>query len=230
MRLILSALLTTALAVLSPAGPASATPAAPAVVKMTFDAAPEPVVKGATITLTGRVWLKATGNRTKVNFYFQKAGTPASAYVYQGYATTTDAGTFTRRFTATTTGTWKAVFAGTASRKNAARVDEVQVVQRRSKEIATYGPLKGYYATPTIRIPSADYKAIATYSCEDDGLLVLVWNGQPDVGEAVGSDEVGGTVTLNGHLGARSGYFEVGTWPGCTWTLRIFAGIVTTQV
>jgi hypothetical protein len=226
--LFLLTLFATALSFVSPASPAHA---APATVKMTFDAAPEPAVKGATITLIGRVWVGQTGNRARINFYFLKNGDPATAYAYQGFATTTDAGTFTRKFVAATTGTWKAVFAGTATRKNAARLDPVQVVQRRSKEIASYDSSTGSNGqTPTIRIPTEDYKAIATYSCEDEGYLFILWNGTPDVGEAASADQPSGTVALNGHLGARSGYFQVLAGEGCSWRLRIFSGIVTSQV
>lgn len=222
-------LLTAAAALVATSGgPAQAAPAAPAAVKMAFDASPEPVVKGATVTLSGRVWIGATGNRSRVSFYFRKSG--QAAYVYRGYATTTDAGTFTRRYVAETTGTWKAVFAGTAARKNAARLDAVQVVQRRSKLIQSWQGTSSTWQSATLRVPTKDYKAIANYTCEDDGFFFVAWNGNPSGYESANASTASGTVTLNGHVGARTGYFDISTWLSCSWKLRVFSGVETVQV
>lgn len=211
----------------SPA-PAHAAPAVPTPVKMTFDAAPEPAAKGSTITMTGRVWVKETGNKGRVDLYFR---TPAGQYVYRGYATTGDSGRFTRKFTAETTGTWKAVYAGTATRKNAARLDDVQVVQRRSRLIASYGPLTATsWNSPTIRIPNTDYRALMSYQCTESDLMMLTWEGADHGFDYASSRGASGTLTLNGHNGGRTGHFEV--FPGweCTWSLKVYSGIVTQQV
>ena len=222
-------LLTAAAALMATSsGAAQAAPAAPAAVKMSFDASPEPVVKGATVTLSGRVWIGAKGNRSRVSFYFRKGG--QAAFVYRGYATTTDAGTFTRRYVAETTGTWKAVFAGTAARKNAARLDAVQVVQRRSKLIRSWQGTSTTWQSPTLRVPTKDYKAIVNYSCEEDGFFFVAWNGDPSGYESANASTASGTVTLNGHAGARTGYFDISTWLDCSWTLRVFSGVETVQV
>ncbi|GGQ44806.1 hypothetical protein [Couchioplanes azureus] len=223
-------LLTAAAAIV--AAPGTPAQAAPAAVKMTFNAAPEPVVKGKPVTLSGRVWVGATGNRSRISFYFRKAGTAANAYVYKGFATATDAGNFTRRFTAETTGTWKAVFAGTAARRNAARLDAVQVVQTRSREIANWHGTATPWKSRTINVPTVDYKAVASWNCPDTNFpfLYLTWEGKTSGYEYVGSEKQSGSVTLNGHEGGRLGFFEISTASGCSWNLRVFSGVTTVPV
>jgi hypothetical protein len=214
------------------ASPALAAASVPAAVKMTFDAAPEPVAKGATLTLTGRVWQAARGNRARVDFYFHANGTPANSYTHQGFATTTDAGTFRREAIAQTTGTWKAVYAGSTSRRNAARLDAVQVFQRRSREIAGWSQETSSWQSPTLRIPTQDYKAIVSWTCtgESAPFLYLIWTGEGGGSEYVHGAKPTGALTLNGHAGARRGYFKVSTSAGCAWRVRIFSGIVAFQV
>ncbi|MFI5493542.1 hypothetical protein [Actinoplanes sp. NPDC051859] len=226
---LLLSLLTVLVALVTAPAPAQAAPAA---VKMTFNATPEPAIKGGTVTLSGRVWVGATGNTSRVSFYFRKAGTAATAFVYKGFTTATDAGTFIRRFTADTTGTWKAVFAGTAARKNAARLDAIQVVQTRSKEIASWRGTSTPWKSRTIKVPTVDYKAIATWDCADPEFpfLYLTWEGKGSGYEYVGSERQRGTLTMNGHEGGRAGFFEVSSASGCSWTLRVFSGTTTVQV
>jgi hypothetical protein len=216
--------------------PAQAAPpgveAGPAAVRMTFDAGPEPVAKGSALTLTGRVWRTARGNTARVDFYFHAIGTPANSYTYQGFATTTDDGSFSGSYTALTTGTWKAVYAGSASRRNAARLDAVQVFQRRSREIAGWSEQTGSWQSPTIRIPTRDYKAIISWTCAESGVPVvyLTWIGQGGGYEYVHGEMATGTVTLNGHGGARPGFFKVSASAGCAWRVRLFSGIAAFQV
>lgn len=199
---------------------------------MTFDAAPSPVAKGAPVTLTGRVWQTARGNRARVDFYFHAAGAPANSYAHQGFATTTDAGTFKRTYTAQTTGTWKAVFAGSAGRRNAARLDFVQVFQRRSREIAGWSEQTSSWQSPTVRIPTRDYKAIVSWTCADNGspFVYLTWTGEGGGFEYVHGAKPAGSLTLNGHAGAGKGFFKVSTSMECTWKVRVFSGIAAFQV
>lgn len=73
----------------------------------TFDAAPEPLRKGQGFAIKGKLQhgtpAKAYGGQT-VLFYFRPAGT--EAFTYKGRAKTAKDGTFVRKFTADTTGTW----------------------------------------------------------------------------------------------------------------------------
>jgi hypothetical protein len=224
-----SVLLIAALAAFSLPAPAQAalTP-----VRMTFDASPSPVAKGTTVSLTGRVWRTARGNKTKVDFYFHATGTPANAYTYQGFATTTDAGTFSRDYPAQTTGTWKAVYAGSANRRNAARLDTVQVFQRRSREIAGWSEQTSSWQSPTVRIPTRDYKAIVSWTCTDaeTPFVYLTWTGEGGGFEYVRGAKPAGNLTLNGHAGAGKGFFKVSTSMECTWKVRVFSGIAAFQV
>jgi hypothetical protein len=227
-------LLLTVLTVVASALPLSAAPAqaAPTAVRMTFDAGPEPVAKGATVTLTGRVWRAARGNKARVDFYFRASSAPANAYTHQGFATTTDAGTFSRAYTAQTTGTWKAVFAGSAGRRNAARLDTVQVFQRRSREIAGWSEQTSSWQSPTIRIPTRDYKALVSWTCTDTGspFIYLTWTGEGGGYEYVHGAKATGTLTLHGHAGARKGFFKVSSATDCTWKVRVFSGVAAFQV
>lgn len=74
----------------------------------TFDAAPEPVRKGRTLTLKGTLqhespgWSPYAGQT--VYFYFRPSG--GKDFVYKGRSTTAADGTFVRTFTADRTGTW----------------------------------------------------------------------------------------------------------------------------
>lgn len=210
----------------------AAAPTGPTAVRMTFDAAPEPAAKGAAVTLAGRVWQAARGNRARVDFYFHANGTPANAYTYQGYATTTDTGTFSRGYTAQTTGTWKAVYAGSTSRRNAARLDAVQVLQRRSREITGWSERTSSWQSPTIRIPTRDYKAMVAWTCADHGspFINLTWTGDNGGSEYVRGEKTTGTLTLTGHAGAQKGFFKVGTSTDCTWKVRVFSGTIALQV
>ncbi len=210
--------------------PGAAT-AGPAAVRMTFDAAPEPVAKGATVTLAGRVWRAARGNQARVDFYFHATGTPANSFTYQGSATTTDAGTFSRGVTAETTGTWKAVFAGSTTRRNAARLDTVQVFQRRSREIAGWSDRTSAWQSPTLRIPTQDYKAILSWTCAagDSPFVHLSWTAQGGGSEYVHGAKTTGSLTLHGRAGGR-GFFKLSTSAGCDWKIRVFSGIAAFQV
>ncbi|GAA1590010.1 hypothetical protein [Actinoplanes couchii] len=93
---------------------------------LTLNAAPEPVVKGKKLTTKGV--LKVNGKvlaGTTVKIYFQATG--ASTYTYKGAAKTNAKGVYTKAFTATKSGVWKAVYAGGSARNAASAVDAVKV-------------------------------------------------------------------------------------------------------
>lgn len=191
---------------------------------MVFDAGPEPVALGGTVTLSGRSWRGPAGNRGRINVTFQRYGT--IGFVLAAHATADDAGRFRMRVPARATGTWKATRAGTGS----ARLDTVQVLQRQPRQLVAYGGELTAWQAPRVRIPSADYRAVVTYRCAADGYFSLHWNGDSNGFEYVSSTRPDGTITLNGHSGARGGYFEVSTWPDCVWSVRVFSGSVLVQV
>ncbi|MBB2944641.1 hypothetical protein FB565_004374 [Actinoplanes lutulentus] len=94
--------------------------------KVTLDASPEPVKKGKKITAKGT--LKIDGKvlaGAKVKIYFKKKG--ATSYSLKATTTTNSKGVFSKKFTATKTGTWKVVYAGTGTKVAAAATDAVKV-------------------------------------------------------------------------------------------------------
>jgi hypothetical protein len=93
---------------------------------LTLNASPEPVTKGKKVTtagvlkIDGKVLAKAT-----VKIYFKASG--ATAYTLKGSATTSSKGAYTKKFTATKSGTWKVVYAGTSTKNTASAADAVKV-------------------------------------------------------------------------------------------------------
>ncbi|MER6978193.1 hypothetical protein [Streptomyces carpinensis] len=100
-----------------------------------FNANPEPVRQGQYLTLTGTLKQRAASATAwkpyaaqTVRFYFKPAGTGTS-YGYMGSTTTAADGSFSRRFTAKTDGTWQAHFYdnGTTHFASRSREDYVDV-------------------------------------------------------------------------------------------------------
>jgi len=97
----------------------------------TFDVGPEPATKGARLEVSGRLerlsadhgYVGYAGKRIDVQFK-PTGGT----WTAKGSATTDAAGRWTRTVTASTSGTWRAVFAGTANyHAETSRADVVEV-------------------------------------------------------------------------------------------------------
>jgi hypothetical protein len=82
-----------------------------------FNASPEPVRKGKTITAAGYLqrygssWTAFTGQSVKI--YFQAKG--STTWTYEGKATTSRTGRFSHGFTASKDGTWRTTYAGTST-------------------------------------------------------------------------------------------------------------------
>ncbi|GAB1688283.1 hypothetical protein [Krasilnikovia sp. M28-CT-15] len=203
-------------------GPAAL--AAPAPVQMTFNAAPEPADQGKALTLSGRVWLGATGNRSRIYFYFRRS--TATTWVLTGFANSDDKGYFSTRTTARYSGTWRAVYRGTATRAAAARLDAVAVLHPVPRPIVTYTGTDSSWQGPRTFLPTVDYRAVVTYRCPAGGYMYLRWNGDSFGFESVSSAKAAGTLTLNGHQGARGGYFDIDTYSDCTWSIIVYSGTV----
>ncbi|MEU4621188.1 hypothetical protein AB0G04_14575 [Actinoplanes sp. NPDC023801] len=94
--------------------------------KLTLNASPEPVRKGQKITakgvlkVNGKTYAKAT-----VKVWFKATG--ATTWTYRGAATTNSKGYYSKRFTATRSGVWKAVYEGDWKRNAAVAGDAVKV-------------------------------------------------------------------------------------------------------
>lgn len=99
---------------------------------LTYNATPEPVKKNTSLTHTGQLKFDpysfgsmygASG--IKIQFYFKKSGT--TTYVSKGSVTTGSGGKYSKKITATASGTWKAVYAGTSARQAQTMYDTVSV-------------------------------------------------------------------------------------------------------
>ncbi|GAA0236696.1 hypothetical protein GCM10009527_036550 [Actinomadura nitritigenes] len=98
-----------------------------------FNAAPEPVRKGGTLTVSGRLYRlndRATGYTSypgkTMRIYFRPKG--AKTWTYMGSAKTAGDGRFRKGFKASRDGTWRAYFPGTSHcDKQASRDDYVDV-------------------------------------------------------------------------------------------------------
>ncbi|TYB46723.1 hypothetical protein [Actinomadura chibensis] len=98
-----------------------------------FNAAPEPVRKGKTLYVSGRlrrvnnIGTGYTGYSGKsMRIYFRPKG--GKTWTYMGSAKTNSSGDFRKGFTAKASGTWRAYFPGTSRfDKQASRDDYVQV-------------------------------------------------------------------------------------------------------
>ncbi|TMQ94218.1 hypothetical protein ETD83_24290 [Actinomadura soli] len=94
-----------------------------------FNAAPEPVNKGGTVTVVGTLQRETTGWLTyaskAVKFYFLPKG--SSTWTYMGTQTTDKSGRFRKGFKATQDGTWRAYSSATASYVATYREDYVDV-------------------------------------------------------------------------------------------------------
>lgn len=99
---------------------------------LTYNATPEPVKKNSSLTHTGVLKFDPYSfgsmygvSGQKVSFYFKKNG--SSTYTSMGSVTTGSGGKYTKKIKATASGTWKAVYAGTAARQTQTMYDGVTV-------------------------------------------------------------------------------------------------------
>ncbi|MDL4816859.1 hypothetical protein [Actinomadura opuntiae] len=96
-----------------------------------FNASPEPVVKGRTVTIVGALYREPKPNqwtsfgKQKVSFYFRAKG--ASTWTYLGAATADGLGRFRKGFKASKDGTWRAYYGGSSAYVKAFRDDYVDV-------------------------------------------------------------------------------------------------------
>jgi hypothetical protein len=99
---------------------------------LSYNATPEPVRKGAKLTHSGRLLIDPVGWGPKkgvkgvaLKFYFKANG--AKTYAYKGATVTTSGGKYSKKITATKSGTWKVVYAGSTTRQPQVKYDAVKV-------------------------------------------------------------------------------------------------------
>lgn len=206
----------------SAAPAAQAAPAAARPVSITLGASATSIDQGQVVRFTGRIWQAQTGNRAPMYFYFQRRGT--TTWMSGGYAWSNDRGDYAKSFRATYSGTWKVVYRGTATRAAAVRGRVVDVYATTPRQVVAYTAASADWQGPKLRIPTAEFTAVATYTCQDAGFLFLTWYGDQGGYDSADLLATSGTVTLNGHHGAQVGYFEVSSWLGCSWTVKVYSG------
>jgi hypothetical protein len=93
---------------------------------ITFNATPEPVTRGGTVTLQGVAGCRTHSNAATVRLYFRKQG--SQRFLLAGTATATSSGRFHQRLTQRETGTWQARYLGNPWRRPVqSPLDRVQV-------------------------------------------------------------------------------------------------------
>jgi hypothetical protein len=99
---------------------------------LTYDASPEPVKRGTSLTHKGQLKFDPYGfgsmygpSGVTVTLFFKKNGT--STYVSKGSVQTGSNGAYTKKITASDSGTWKAVYAGSSTRQAQTVYDSVSV-------------------------------------------------------------------------------------------------------
>ena len=99
---------------------------------LTYNATPEPVKKNTSLTHSGVLKFDPYSfgsmygpSGVTIQFWFKQSGT--TTYVSKGTVTTTSGGKYTKKITATASGTWKAVYPGTSARQAQTMYDAVSV-------------------------------------------------------------------------------------------------------
>jgi hypothetical protein len=212
-------------------GTAVAAPAQATVYTSTisFNASPEPLTAGASVTLSGTAGYKNSLNAGTVRFYFRKWNT--STYTLITSTTAVASGTFSKTVKQTTSGYWKAVYAGNSVRRPVtSTVDYVEAKAWRTvssvrftrSDVGDYtGPVSTWY---TDRSAAVSVRA----TCDepsDFNFLYVVWNGKPAWGYSAASFDFGGRAAIAKsqfvYPDEKSGYIEVTTQAGCSWTVTI---------
>ncbi|MBO3737771.1 hypothetical protein [Actinoplanes flavus] len=168
-------MLTTVVATAAVLTPNAAVAAPRKPVTMRFAASATSAPRGSTVTLTGRAHYKATGNKAKVDIYFAKAG---AGYRLLTSTTANAHGDFRKTVTATTTGTYKAVYRGNTRRKRATAADALTVYinQTTTRTLFTHAeedadcaaakPNACTFSGPTITIGNTPITVTGILRCE----------------------------------------------------------------
>jgi hypothetical protein len=196
---------------------------------ISFNASPEPVAAGGYVTLSGTAGFTRSGNEGTVRFYFRRAD--ATAFTYIAAARTMSNGAFSARTRQTTSGHWKAVYAGNAIRKPVTSVvDYVEakawrdVVRTRFKRSDT-----GNYVGPVAQW-ATDRSATMTakVTCVEPSpfnFFDVYWTGKPVWGSSVVELPFKGGASATGtrylYPDEKTGYIEIATQDDCTWTVTI---------
>lgn len=196
---------------------------------ISFNASPEPVAAGGYVTLSGTAGFTKSGNTGVVRFYFKRDNSTAFTYIVA--ARTSANGAFSTRTRQSTSGSWKAVYAGNAIRKPVtSAIDHVQakawrtVLQTRFQRSDT-----GNYTGPVTQW-ATDRSATMTakVTCTEASpfnFFNVYWTGKPVWGSSTVELSFKGGAAATGtrylYPDEKTGYIEIATQDDCTWTVTI---------
>ncbi|HEX8347009.1 MAG TPA: hypothetical protein VF657_20065 [Actinoplanes sp.] len=195
---------------------------------ITFNAAPEPVAAGSYVTLSGTAGYKTSGNAATVRFYFRRYN--AAAFTLITSTTAASTGTFTLKVKQSTSGSWKAVYAGNSIRKPvSSNLDYVEakawrnVVSNRSSFSGA-----GDYTSPVLTwYTDRPAKVSVQVQCTEASpfnFYGVAWFGHPNWGFDDATFDFTGTSTSGSSFiypDQRTGYIDIVTQDGCTGTVTV---------
>lgn len=202
--------------------------AAPHASTIAFNAHPEPIAAGSSVTLSGKAGYGSSGNAAAIRFYFRRFN--ATSYTLIASTTATSSGAFSKTAKQTTSGYWKAVYAGNSARRPA--TSSIDYVEARA--------WRNVPSTRFSRSGTGDYKSAVLSWYTDRAAKVTVretcaeaseynfirvhWTGHPTWGADSASFDFTGTSTSGSsyiYPDEKTGYIEVTTQDGCSWTVTI---------
>jgi hypothetical protein len=194
-----------------------------------FNASPEPLVAGSQVTLSGTAGYSRSGNTGTVRFYFR--ATRSTSFTYITWGKVAANGTFRVRTRQNTSGYWKALYSGNASRKSVVSGgDYVEARALRNVDVARFSRTDtGDYTGPVVRWSSdRSARATARVTCpgaSGNNFFYVYWTGKPVWGSSSvefpfkGGQSAAGTRYL--YPDENTGYLEVATQDDCSWTLTV---------
>jgi hypothetical protein len=195
---------------------------------ITFNASPEPLAAGANVTLSGTAGYKTSGNAATVRFYFRKYN--AATFTLITSTTAATSGKFSKQTKQSTSGQWKAVYAGNSIRKPVTSgVDYVEAKAWRNVASTRFSHAgTGEYTGPPVTwYTDRPAKVSVQVDCSESSpfnFLDVFWNGHPGEGFDYASFEFTGTSTSGSgfiYPDQSGGYIEVATQFDCSWTVSI---------
>ncbi len=196
---------------------------------ITFNASPEPLTAGGTVTLSGKAGYGNSNNASTVRFYFRRHN--ATTYTLITSTSTSSSGGFSKQTRHTTSGYWKAVYAGNAARRPVtSTVDYVEAKAWRNINSVRFthhatasdykSPVKTWYTDRSARVSAQ----VTCTRASEYNFLSVTWNGHPEWGFEHASFDFTGTSTSGAsyiYPDQRTGYMEISTQAGCSWTVTV---------
>ena len=195
---------------------------------ISFNASPEPLAAGSFVTLSGTAGYKSSGNVAAVRFYFRRHN--GTAFTLIGTTSAVSTGAFKLQVKQSTSGTWKAVYAGNSIRKPVtSNLDYVEAKAWRnvvSNRFSYTGV--GDYTSPVLTwYTDRPAKVSVQVQCTEASpfnFYGVAWFGHPNWGFDDARFDFTGTSTSGSSFiypDQRTGYIDIVTQDGCTGTVTV---------